>query len=84
MQIVKRTMNWFPKQSAYNYAQSLATKRREVAQASIADTEALANAFSSASSTASAGMVDITMKAALARIQAAAKAKLEEASKSLK
>jgi hypothetical protein len=75
MQIVKRTMGWLPKPSAFNYAQSLNTKRREQAKAAIASNETLAATFSSATATAAAGSVDLAIKVAVARIQAQAKAK---------
>jgi hypothetical protein len=77
MQIEKRTMGWLPKQSSYDYAQSLNAKRRENAQSAIASNEALASTLSGASTSHVAGAVENTIKAAAARIQATAQAKLQ-------
>jgi hypothetical protein len=79
MRIEKRTMGWLPKPSTYAYATSLASKRRAVAQAGIAQTEALASTLTSIGPAASSSMIDITLQVAADRITAAAKAKIKTA-----
>jgi hypothetical protein len=68
MQIEKRTMGWFPKQSSWDYQQSLNAKRRAQAEANIADQSALATGIFGAKDAASAGFVDLSIKAAVARL----------------
>jgi hypothetical protein len=68
MQIEKRTMGWFPRQSTWDYQQSLNAKRRAQAEAYIADQSVLASGIFGAQDTASAGIVELSIKAAVARL----------------
>jgi hypothetical protein len=68
MQIEKRTMGWLPKPSTWEYQQALNAKRRAQAEAYIADQSALATGIFGAQDTASAGFVDLSIKAAIARL----------------
>ena len=68
MRIEKRTMGWFPKPSSWNYQQSLNAKRREQAQSYIAEQSALASGIFAAKDTANAGVVELAIKTAVARL----------------
>jgi hypothetical protein len=77
MQIQKRTMGWIQKPTAYQYSQQLNTKRRAQAQQHLRTQSLLSNAIFSAQDAMSQGMVEIAFKAVIAKVQAAARAKID-------
>ena len=68
MQIEKRSLNWFPRESTYDLAQSQREKRRATSQAYIAEAASLASTFATARDNLSSGMAEISAKVATARI----------------
>jgi len=68
MQIEKRTLNWFPKESAYDLAQAQREKRKAVSQAYIEETASLASSFATTRDDLVSGMAEIAAQVALARI----------------
>ena len=71
MQIEKRTLNWLPRQSAYDEAVSLRAKRKAAAEDFISTQSTLADTFSGLQSDAVSGLGDIVARAAQARISQA-------------
>ena len=72
MQIEKRSLNWLPKASAWDLAESQREKRKAVSQAYIDETISIASAFQSNRDDLSAGMAELTAKIAAARISKSA------------
>jgi hypothetical protein len=70
MQIVKRTMNWLPKASTYDYMQSQAAKRRANHDSYISSQSSLAGSLMGLSTAQSEGVASLAMKAAIARVTA--------------
>lgn len=69
MQIQKRTMNWLPRASLYDEAETARLKRRAQAQSDIA-TSANANAALISGGTSNVGeSINLTLRIAAARIQ---------------
>jgi hypothetical protein len=68
MQVEKRTMNWFPKESAWDRAEAQRAKRQANSQSYLANNEALASAFQTTRDDLTYGMAEITAKAAAARV----------------
>lgn len=70
MQIQKRSLNWLPRASLYNEAEAARLKRKANAQAYLEQQSSNAGIFSSLSSSAAGGAVDLTMNIAVARVRA--------------
>jgi hypothetical protein len=70
MQIVKRTMNWLPRQSTYSYVQQQNAKRKAAHQAFIDSQSSLSSTFSTIFSNLSQGQSTNAAQAALARVTA--------------
>lgn len=68
MQIVKRTMNWLPKQSTYDYVTQQAEKRKAAHEAFLTSQDSLSSAFSTIFSNLSQGQSTNAAQAALARV----------------
>jgi hypothetical protein len=77
MQIMKRTMGWIQKPSAYNYSQQQNAKRKALAQDFMNQQSALSGTLFSVADNASYSMVEQTLKAVAAKVQAAAKARID-------
>ena len=83
MQIVKRTMGWIQKPSAYQYNQRLNAKRKAMAQSYIDQQSTLASAIFTAQSNQSAGTVENTYKNLITQAQEKAKAQAASLSDSI-
>ena len=70
MRIEKKSMNWLPRPSAWNHQLELAAKRREQAQAFMADQQALSSSLSAVRESIFTGQAELAAKAALARVKA--------------
>jgi hypothetical protein len=68
MEIVKRSLNWLPRQSMYEEAQQRRAQRREAAYSFIATQQTLASAVSSAYVNYTMGMAEITGQTAANRV----------------
>lgn len=69
MQVQRKSMNWFPKESAYDLAERTTQWRRARAQQYLAEQSNLATTISGIQSSLSQGISEITAKVALARVQ---------------
>ena len=67
MRIEKKSMDWLPRPSAWNH--QLAAKRREQAQAFMADQQALSSSLSAVRESIFTGQAELAAKAALARVK---------------
>jgi hypothetical protein len=68
MQVEKRTLNWFPRESSYDYVRGQQLKRREHADDFIAKQQAAADAFAGITSTDTTSQGDLVAQAAAARL----------------
>jgi len=68
MQVEKRTMNWFPKQSSWDMAEAQREKRKANSATYLATNEALASAFQTTRDNVTFGMAEIAAQAAAARV----------------
>jgi hypothetical protein len=68
MQVVKRTLNWLPRQSMYEQAQEQRAKRREANEAFVSGQQTMMAAFTSASQNYTMGIAEITAQVASARV----------------
>lgn len=71
MQIVKRTMNWLPRASAYDEAVARQKKSKELSEAFIATSSALAQSFDTMRNDEVAGMGEIISNIAAKRLNIA-------------
>lgn len=69
MQISKRSMNWFPKKSAWREMQAERQKRRAMVQEFQSKNQSLANSLSNAFSTQLSGKVENITRTAIDRLQ---------------
>lgn len=76
MQIAKRSMNWLPRASLYDEAETARLKRRANSEAYLAQQSSNASAFSSLSTVSSGGAVDLAMSIAVARVRSGVKPKV--------
>lgn len=84
MQIEKRTMNWLPRASLYDEAETARLKRRAHAQDAISQSATLNSNLIGLNNTYSTGeSINLTLRIAAQRIQDQANAKLEAAQDSL-
>ena len=72
MRIEKRTMNWIPRQTTWQYQQSLNAKRKAQAQSFLDIQASLAAAIFTAQDNASVSGAELTLKAVLNKTQAKA------------
>jgi hypothetical protein len=70
MIIEKRSMNWLPKASAFDYAQQQQKRRRNMAQTFLAQQQNTASLLGSVGTTSSKSMVEQTINNAVERIRA--------------
>ena len=70
MRIEKRTMNWLPRASLYDEAETARLKRKANAQAYMDSQSSYASAFSSLNTSAAGGAVDLAFQMAVARVKA--------------
>ena len=70
MRIEKRTLNWFPRTPLYKEAEAARLKRKESAQSYISQQSSNVSLFSSITSSSASGSGELTMKIAVARVQA--------------
>lgn len=68
MEIAKRSMNWFPRESSWDMAQAQREKRRANSDAYIANNDAVASTFQAVRDNLVFGMAEITAKVAAARV----------------
>ena len=68
MQVQKRTMNWFPRESSWDLAQARREKRKANSDAYIANNDAVASAIQTVRDDLVFGMAEITAKVAAARV----------------
>ena len=69
MQIVKRTMNWLPRASLYDEAETARLKRKAQAQADISSASSLNSNLISTDTASSSDGVNLTLRIAAARIK---------------
>ena len=77
MRIAKKSMNWFPKSSAFDHQQKLRSWQKSRAQAYLNEQSSLANAFQAARDTQYSKITEVSIQTAVDRLKAATKAKLE-------
>lgn len=70
MRIEKRTMNWLPRASLYDEAETARLKRKAYAQDYLSQQSNNASVFSSLNTSAAGSAVDLTMSIAVARVRA--------------
>ena len=68
MQVAKRSMNWFPKESSWDIAQAQREKRKANSEAYITNNDAIASAMQTVRDDLVFGMAEITAKVAAARV----------------
>lgn len=76
MQIEKRSMNWLPRPSLFDQAEAARLKRKANAEAYMAQQSSNASVFSSMSTAAAGGSVDIAMSVAISRVRSGVKPKV--------
>ena len=76
-----RRISWFQRQSGWDYAQSWRDKHRAMAQSFLDDNAATGSALTTAWTNFASGSATLAAQAATKRIQAEAKAKMDELSK---
>jgi hypothetical protein len=74
--IQSKKFNWIARRTAWQESQAWRAKRRAMAEEFQSNTTALASSLGAAQANQIAGFADNAIKAGVARIQAAAKAKL--------
>ncbi len=79
MQIVKRTMGWIQKPSAWEYQQSLNARRKAQAQAYLNQQNALATSIFSAKDTFNHDLTALILQSVVQRISKEAEARAKEA-----
>jgi hypothetical protein len=79
MQIVKRTMNWLPRQSLYAEAENARLKRKAYAQDDIAKSQSLASGLIGGATLNTGDQINLTLRIAANRIQTAANEKRQKA-----
>lgn len=79
MQIVKRTMGWIQKPSAWQYQQSLNAKRKAQAQTYLNQTSALSTSIFSVTDTFSHDMTALVLQNVVKRVSSEAQEKAKEA-----
>ena len=82
MQIQKRTMNWLPRASLYDEAETARLKRKAQAQSDLANTANLASGLIGGAIVNTGESINLTLRIAAARIQATAQEKQEKLLKS--
>jgi hypothetical protein len=70
MIIQKRSMNWLPKPSAFDYAQQQVARRRNMTKTFLAQQQNTASLLGSVGTTSSKSVVEMTINNAVARIRA--------------
>ena len=83
MEIQKRSMNWFPKESAWNELQEQKAKRREMVQEFQEKNQSLANSLGSVFANQISGNAENITRTAVDRIQKQAAEKRAEVLKKL-
>jgi hypothetical protein len=68
MQVEKRSMNWFPRESSWDIAEAQREKRKANSEAYMATNDALASAFQTSRDDLVYGMAEITAQMAAARV----------------
>jgi hypothetical protein len=68
MQVEKRSLNWLPKPSAWDLAQSQREKRKANSEAYIANNDSVASTFQGVRDNLTYGMAELTAKIASARV----------------
>ena len=68
MQVAKRSMNWFPKESSWDITQAQREKRKANSEAYITNNDAIASAMQTVRDDLVFGMAEITAKVAAARV----------------
>jgi hypothetical protein len=76
--VQSKKFNWIPKRSAWQESQAWRAKRRAMAEDFQSNTTALANSLGAAQASQIAGFANNAIQAGVARIEAAAKAKLSK------
>lgn len=77
MQIVKRTMGWIQKPSAYQYNQQLTAKRRALAKTYLNQQNALSNTIFSIKDASAHDFTALVLKSVVNRVSAEAQKRLE-------
>ncbi len=83
MEVARKSMNWMPKQSAYNVAAQAAAKRRTMVAEFQAKNSALASSLSTTFINNLMGSVDNARQTAIDRIQAQVKEKQDALNKTM-
>ena len=83
MQIEKRSMNWLPRASLFNEAESARLKRKAQAQADIQSNSNLASGLIGSATTNSGEQINLTLRIAANRIQTQAQEKQRKLASSL-
>ncbi len=83
MEVARKSMNWMPKQSAYNVAAQAAAKRRTMVAEFQAKNSALASSLSTTFINNLMGTVDNARQTAIERIQAQVKEKQDALNKTM-
>lgn len=83
MEVARKSMNWMPKQSAYNVAAQAAAKRRTMVAEFQAKNSALASSLSTTFINNLMGSVDNARQTAIERIQAQVKEKQDALNKTM-
>lgn len=78
MQIAKRSMNWLPRASLYDEAETARLKRKAYAQSDIEKNSAAASGLIGGGIINSGESINLALRIAAARIQATAQAKREK------
>ena len=68
MQVQKRSLNWFPRQSSWDIAQAQREKRKANSEAYLSNNDAVASAMQTVRDDLVFGMAEITAKVAAARV----------------
>lgn len=79
MQIVKRSMNWLPRASLFNEAEAARLKRKAQAQADIEKNASAASGLIGGATINTGDQINLTLRIAASRIQAAANEKRQKA-----
>jgi hypothetical protein len=78
MQIQKRSMNWLPRASLFNEAESARLKRKAQAQADIENNSNAASGLIGGSTTYTGDQINLTLRIAANRIQTTANEKRQK------
>lgn len=83
MQVVKRTMNWLPRQSLYAEAENARLRRKAYAQDDIAKGQNLASGLIGGTTSNTGEQINLTLRIAANRIQTQAQEKQKKLMSSL-